>query len=90
MASSARECLNCGNVGTADLCAICADEDRRDFLDCGAIVAAGVSERVRTETHGHHGKRNTIPGGTLLCLVKKLEHLLIALGNDIAGCELLL
>ena len=50
VAVSARECLNCGNVGTSDICDICSDEQRatgalwvvEDVADLWAMERAAV------------------------------------------------
>ena len=34
VAETARECLNCGNVGTSDICGICSDERRANGEIC--------------------------------------------------------
>ena len=34
VAATARECLNCGNVGTAEICPICTDERRANGQIC--------------------------------------------------------
>ena len=34
VAQDARECLNCGNIGTQDICNICQDNERNNGLLC--------------------------------------------------------
>ena len=34
VAETARECLNCGNIGTGDLCPICTDDTRANGQIC--------------------------------------------------------
>ena len=50
VADSARECVNCGNIGTGDLCEICSDMRRatgvlcvvEDVADLWAMERGGV------------------------------------------------
>ena len=50
VAETARECLNCGNIGTSDLCPICDSEKRangelcvvEDVADLWAMERSGV------------------------------------------------
>ena len=65
VADTARECLNCGNVGTADLCAICADEARATGLLC---VVEDVGDLWAMERAGVFKGRYHVLGGTLSAL----------------------
>lgn len=65
VADTARECLNCGNVGTADLCAICADESRATGLIC---VVEDVGDLWAMERAGVFKGRYHVLGGTLSAL----------------------
>lgn len=65
VADTARECLNCGNVGTADLCAICSDETRATGLIC---VVEDVADLWAMERAGVFKGRYHVLGGTLSAL----------------------
>ncbi|SLN50364.1 Recombination protein RecR [Roseivivax jejudonensis] len=65
VADTARECLNCGNVGTADVCAICRDEARATGLLC---VVEDVADLWAMERSGQFGGRYHVLGGTLSAL----------------------
>lgn len=62
---TARECLNCGNIGTGDLCAICADETRRNGQIC---VVEDVADLWALERAGVFKGRYHVLGGTLSAL----------------------
>ena len=64
-ADSARECLNCGNVGTAELCAICGDDARATGLIC---VVEDVGDLWAMERSGVFRGRYHVLGGTLSAL----------------------
>ena len=62
---SARECLNCGNIGTTDICAICDSEKR----DIGQIcVVEDVADLWAMERAGVFKGRYHVLGGTLSAL----------------------
>nr|WP_237219384.1 recombination mediator RecR [Salipiger abyssi] len=65
VASTARECLNCGNVGTADICPICADEKRGNGQLC---VVEDVADLWAMERSGVFKGRYHVLGGTLSAL----------------------
>ncbi|SDI21388.1 recombination mediator RecR [Salipiger marinus] len=65
VAASARECLNCGNVGTGDICNICADERRANGLLC---VVEDVGDLWAMERSGTFRGRYHVLGGTLSAL----------------------
>ena len=65
VASSARECLNCGNVGTAEICPICADERRSNGQLC---VVEDVADLWAMERSGVFKGRYHVLGGTLSAL----------------------
>ncbi len=65
VAATARECLNCGNIGTTDICAICADDDRATGELC---VVADVADLWAMERAGVFKGRYHVLGGTLSAL----------------------
>ncbi|WP_425099502.1 recombination mediator RecR [Tropicibacter sp. S64] len=65
VAQSARECLNCGNVGTTEVCDICEDERRANGLLC---VVEDVSDLWAMERSGVFRGRYHVLGGTLSAL----------------------
>ena len=65
VAETARECLNCGNIGTADLCPICADDKRANGQIC---VVEDVADLWAMERGGAFGGRYHVLGGTLSAL----------------------
>ena len=65
VAASARECLNCGNVGTSDICDICEDEKRATGELC---VVEDVSDLWAMERAGVFKGRYHVLGGTLSAL----------------------
>lgn len=65
VAVTARECLNCGNVGTSDICDICADEKRATGEIC---VVEDVSDLWAMERAGVFKGRYHVLGGTLSAL----------------------
>ena len=65
VAAEARECRRCGNIGTGDLCAICADPAR----DSGEIcVVEDLSDLWAMERAGGFRGRYHVLGGTLSAL----------------------
>lgn len=62
---SARECLHCGNIGTGDICGICASEKRATGEICVVQDVADLwaMERARV----FHGRYHVL-GGTLSAL----------------------
>jgi recombination protein RecR len=65
VAASARECLNCGNIGTADICDICAAETRANGMIC---VVEDVADLWALERAGVFKGRYHVLGGTLSAL----------------------
>jgi recombination protein RecR len=65
VATTARECLNCGNVGTSDICGICEDEGRANGELC---VVESVSDLWAMERAGVFKGRYHVLGGTLSAL----------------------
>ncbi|WP_417720445.1 recombination mediator RecR [Salipiger sp.] len=65
VAETARECVNCGNVGTADLCPICTDAKRANGLLC---VVEDVADLWAMERSGVFKGRYHVLGGTLSAL----------------------
>ncbi|UWQ22737.1 recombination mediator RecR [Jannaschia sp. W003] len=57
-----RECLNCGNVATGDVCAICSAEKRANGQLC---VVEGVGDLWAMERAQVFGGRYHVLGGTL-------------------------
>ncbi|WP_226554611.1 recombination mediator RecR [Celeribacter naphthalenivorans] len=65
VADSARECLRCGNIGTGDLCDICADDRRANGELC---IVEDVSDLWAMERAGVFKGRYHVLGGTLSAL----------------------
>ncbi|WP_322867139.1 recombination mediator RecR [Aquicoccus sp. G2-2] len=65
VAVTARECLTCGNVGTSDLCDICASEKRANGELC---VVEDVADLWAMERAGVFKGRYHVLGGTLSAL----------------------
>jgi recombination protein RecR len=65
VAASARECLNCGNISTADLCPLCASEKRANGEIC---VVEDVADLWAMERSGVFKGRYHVLGGTLSAL----------------------
>ena len=65
VAATARECLNCGNVGTTDLCDICTDERRGNGELCVVEDVADLWAMERA--HVFKGRYHVL-GGTLSAL----------------------
>ena len=65
VAATARECLNCGNVGTADICNICENEKRANGILC---VVEDVADLWAMERSGVFKGRYHVLGGTLSAL----------------------
>ena len=63
--ATARECLNCGNVGTTDICDICASEKRATGQICIVEDVAGLWAMERS---GVFKGRYHVLGGTLSAL----------------------
>ena len=62
---TARECLNCGNIGTSDICEICASEKRNIGQIC---VVEDVADLWAMERSGVFKGRYHVLGGTLSAL----------------------
>ena len=65
VAATARECLNCGNVGTSEICDICASEKRANGELC---VVEDVADLWAMERSGVFKGRYHVLGGTLSAL----------------------
>ena len=65
VAETARECLNCGNIGTRDLCEICESEKRQNGELC---VVEDVADLWAMERAGVFKGRYHVLGGTLSAL----------------------
>jgi recombination protein RecR len=65
VATTARECLRCGNVGTADLCDICTSEKRATGEIC---VVEDVADLWAMERAAVFKGRYHVLGGTLSAL----------------------
>ena len=65
VAATARECLNCGNVGTSDICDICTSEKRANGELC---VVEDVADLWAMERAGVFKGRYHVLGGTLSAL----------------------
>jgi len=65
VADTARECLNCGNIGTGDICPICADEARATGQIC---VVEDVADLWAMERANVFRGRYHVLGGTLSAL----------------------
>lgn len=63
--ATARECLNCGNVGTTDICDICTSEKRNIGQIC---VVEDVADLWAMERSGVFKGRYHVLGGTLSAL----------------------
>ncbi len=65
VAETARECLNCGNIGTSDLCPICESEKRANGELC---VVEDVADLWAMERAAVFRGRYHVLGGTLSAL----------------------
>lgn len=65
VAAKARECLNCGNIGTGDVCDICASSARGNGILC---VVEDVADLWAMERSGVFKGRYHVLGGTLSAL----------------------
>lgn len=65
VATSARECATCGNIGTSDICDICRSEVRANGEIC---VVEDVSDLWAMERAGVFRGRYHVLGGTLSAL----------------------
>ena len=65
VADTARECINCGNVGTSDLCELCTTETRANGELC---VVEDVADLWAMERAGVFKGRYHVLGGTLSAL----------------------
>ncbi len=65
VAATARDCLTCGNIGTADTCAICASPARATGEIC---VVEDVADLWAMERTGAFRGRYHVLGGTLSAL----------------------
>ena len=65
VAATARECVTCGNIGSADICDICASEKRATGTLC---VVEDVADLWAMERAGSFRGRYHVLGGTLSAL----------------------
>ena len=65
VADTARECLNCGNIGTSDICGICENEGRSNGEMC---VVEDVADLWAMERTTVFKGRYHVLGGTLSAL----------------------
>jgi recombination protein RecR len=65
VAETARECLNCGNIGTSDLCDICESNKRANGELC---IVEDVADLWAMERSGAFKGRYHVLGGTLSAL----------------------
>ncbi len=65
VAATARECINCGNVGTTELCEICSSQKRANGEIC---VVEDVADLWAMERSGVFKGRYHVLGGTLSAL----------------------
>ena len=65
VALTARDCATCGNIGTSDLCPVCADPKRQTGEIC---VVADVADLWAMERAGAFRGRYHVLGGTLSAL----------------------
>lgn len=65
VAATARECVNCGNIGTSDLCSICTSEKRATGQLC---IVEDVADLWAMERGQAFGGRYHVLGGTLSAL----------------------
>ena len=65
VAATARECLNCGNVGTSDICDICESEKR---ATCELCIVEDVADLWAMERSQVFRGRYHVLGGTLSAL----------------------
>lgn len=65
VAAQARDCTVCGNIGTADVCDICAAQNRANGQIC---VVEDVADLWAMERGGAFGGRYHVLGGTLSAL----------------------
>jgi len=65
VAETARECLNCGNVGTTDVCDLCTSNERANGEIC---VVESVADLWALERSNAFKGRYQVLGGTLSAL----------------------
>ena len=65
VAATARECLNCGNIGTTDICDLCTSDKRANGEIC---VVEDVADLWAMERAGVFKGRYHVLGGTLSAL----------------------
>ncbi|WP_417249692.1 recombination mediator RecR [Celeribacter sp.] len=85
VAENARECTQCGNIGTADICDICASEKRANGEIC---VVEDVADLWAMERAAVFGGRYHVLGGTLSALDAvgpedlRIPHLVRRVGDE--------
>lgn len=65
VSDTARECLNCGNIGTDDICSLCTTPERENGTLC---VVEDVADLWAMERAGVFKGRYHVLGGTLSAL----------------------
>ncbi|MBQ4826180.1 recombination protein RecR [Leisingera sp. HS039] len=65
VAATACECLNCGNIGTSEICPLCTDPERANGELC---VVEDVADLWAMERSGDFKGRYHVLGGTLSAL----------------------
>jgi recombination protein RecR len=84
--ATARECLNCGNIGTKDICDICNSEKRAIGQICVVEDVADLWAMERSQTF--KGRYHVL-GGTLSALdavgPEEITEVILALGATIDG-----
>ena len=80
VATNVRECINCGNIGAAELCEICSDEKRNNGQIC---IVEGIADLWAMERSRRFKGQYHVLGGVLSALdgvgpedlgIKKLKY----------------
>lgn len=83
VSTNVRQCLNCGNVGSEDLCEICSDEKRHNGQIC---IVEGIADLWALERSNNFKGQYHVLGGVLSALdgvgpeklgIEKLKHRLL-------------
>jgi recombination protein RecR len=100
VATNVRECINCGNIGAAELCEICSDEKRNNGQIC---IVEGIADLWAMERSRRFKGQYHVLGGVLSALdgvgpedrgIKKLKYrlntedineIILALNSTIDG-----
>ena len=65
VATNVRECINCGNIGAAELCEICSDEKRNNGQIC---IVEGIADLWAMERSRRFKGQYHVLGGVLSAL----------------------